>query len=70
MTAVLVCACSVKGMDSAAFRLDAAEPRYQTAVAAVEQYGWQAIHGDTQESTLGLEGDPCHSFGELDVDNF
>ena len=22
--------------------------RYQTAVAAIEQYGWQAIHGDAQ----------------------
>ena len=23
--------------------------RYQTAVAAIEQYGWQAIHGDAED---------------------
>lgn len=25
--------------------------RYQAAVAAIEQYGWQAIHGDAKDSS-------------------
>lgn len=41
-------------------------PVYQTAVAAIEQYGWQAIHGDAEEWTAlhwsAVEGnlEVCH----------
>eukprot|EP00434_Breviolum_minutum_P038655 symbB.v1.2.034296.t1/scaffold4400.1/size40136/1 len=41
-------------------------PVYQAAVAAIEQYGWQAIHGDAQEWTAlhwsAVEGnlEVCH----------